>query len=169
MTESVVPRTETVLGLVRRWAESGYDQGCDILPILADALEEAGYSDARVLRCFRDREGAGHVSVGPFREALAGVPPELAGHNWAEAFAYAGEVGEADDGYGYALSGSPNVSKAAPHLPDVSEADFGRADVSRVVAASEGVRDEDNWVCVGELRDGRFFALSAGCDYTGWD
>jgi hypothetical protein len=42
------------------------------------------------------------------------------------------------------------------------------ADVIRIVAADLGERDEKNWLIVGELKDGRFFSITAGCDYTGW-
>lgn len=45
---------------------------------------------------------------------------------------------------------------------------FTREDVSEVIASVDGERDRDNWVMVGKLKDGRFFSISAGCDYTGW-
>jgi len=45
---------------------------------------------------------------------------------------------------------------------------FTWADVSSVIASSEGQHDERDWLAVGELDDGRFFFLQAGCDYTGW-
>lgn len=33
----------------------------------------------------------------------------------------------------------------------------------------DGENDGEEWLCVGRLKDGRWFILSAGCDYTGWD
>lgn len=45
---------------------------------------------------------------------------------------------------------------------------FNREDVAFVVAQAEGEADEDDWVCFGRLWDGRWFALAAGCSYTGW-
>lgn len=46
---------------------------------------------------------------------------------------------------------------------------FGLDDVAKVTAHRNGENDEQNWLMYGELRDGRHFYLSAGCDYTGWD
>ena len=36
-------------------------------------------------------------------------------------------------------------------------------------ALDEGANDGDDWICLGRLKTGRWFFLSAGCDYTGWD
>jgi hypothetical protein len=41
-------------------------------------------------------------------------------------------------------------------------------DVVEVYYSSEGEGDGDDWLLVGSLKDGRFFSLSAWCDYTGW-
>ncbi len=86
------------------------------------------------------------------------VSAELADYDWAEAFGYAGEPD---------TNGSPNISTAKPG-ENVSIAPFGRRHVRRVHVKSEGEYDGYSWLCVGELWDGRFFALKAGCDYTGW-
>lgn len=51
----------------------------------------------------------------------------------------------------------------------VATTPFGREDVLTVLSSSEGCRDESPWLMVGLLKDGRFFYLEAGCDYTGWD
>jgi hypothetical protein len=168
----MVPRTETVLGFLRRWAAVGYDRSADYLPVFADALEEAGYSCHRTLATLRgltDERGrpSRYLDEDEFREALAGVPPELAGSDWREAFAYAGEQKYGEDDYG--CYGQPNLRMASDHLPAVPLTPFARRDVARVVAQQDGENDGPDWVCVGELRDGRFFALRAGCDYTGWD
>ncbi len=46
---------------------------------------------------------------------------------------------------------------------------FTLADVSEVIAAEPGENDGPSWLMAGRLKDGRFFFLDAGCDYTGWD
>lgn len=48
-------------------------------------------------------------------------------------------------------------------------ADFSIDDVAEVLHQDEGYNDGDPWIMVGRLKDGRFFFLSAWCDYTGWD
>lgn len=42
-------------------------------------------------------------------------------------------------------------------------------DVAEIIATDEGYNDGDRWLAVGRMKDGRYFFLSAGCDYTGWD
>lgn len=46
---------------------------------------------------------------------------------------------------------------------------FSISDVSQVFGYSDGENDGENWIIYGRLKDDRFFCLSAGCDYTGWD
>jgi hypothetical protein len=46
--------------------------------------------------------------------------------------------------------------------------DVAREDVAAVIASVEGQNDEDSWVGVFRLRDGRYLYLTAWCDYTGW-
>lgn len=41
-------------------------------------------------------------------------------------------------------------------------------DVKRIIGMVDGMNDEESWVGVFELHDGRFVSISAGCDYTGW-
>jgi uncharacterized protein (TIGR02996 family) len=88
------------------------------------------------------------------------APKELKDCDWQQVFAYAGEPGE-----------NTSKMKIEPALPndDIALTPFYRADVKRVIALSEGERDEKEWIVVGELWDGRFFVIAAGCDYTGWD
>lgn len=43
------------------------------------------------------------------------------------------------------------------------------SDIDKVVAYVEGENDGPNWLVVGVANDGRWFMMSAGCDYTGWD
>ena len=62
---------------------------------------------------------------------------------------------------------SPSVSAALGST--VSAEPFGRIDVARVIATSDGENDGADWIGVFELKDGRFAYLTASCDYTGWD
>jgi hypothetical protein len=43
-----------------------------------------------------------------------------------------------------------------------------RETVAEVLALREGFNDGPDWLCYGRLRDGRYFFVKAGCDYTGW-
>lgn len=47
-------------------------------------------------------------------------------------------------------------------------APFATSDVAEVIAYADGENDGDEWVGVFRLYDGRFVAVVAGCDYTGW-
>lgn len=47
--------------------------------------------------------------------------------------------------------------------------DFTIEDVAEIIDYRDGENDEANWIMYGKLKDGRYFTLSAGCDYTGWD
>ena len=87
--------------------------------------------------------------------------PEINDGNWSETFGYA-------DGTAILADEKDRPQKAAPHL-DVSEAPFSICDVVEIIAMREGEHDESNWIAVGRLFDGRWFAIDAGCDYTGWD
>ena len=93
--------------------------------------------------------------------AARSIPKELDDYDWHATFAFAGEEGAG-------TASGPKMPEAARPGSSVSVAPFARKDVKRVVAKSEGTPDEVDWVCVGELWDGRFFAVRAGCDYTGW-
>ena len=48
-------------------------------------------------------------------------------------------------------------------------ASFSVEDVASVLAESVGQNDGDSWLSFGQLKDGRYYFLSAWCDYTGWD
>ena len=48
-------------------------------------------------------------------------------------------------------------------------ADFELHDVEEIIKDDAGANDEASWLAVGRLKDGRYFFLSAWCDYTGWD
>jgi len=45
---------------------------------------------------------------------------------------------------------------------------FTLQDVERIIGSVNGENDGPSWVAVGQLNDGRYFAIRAGCDYTGW-
>ena len=74
--------------------------------------------------------------------------------DWEEAFKYADPKEYTYGGFDF----EPGISKAS----------FGQEDVEYIEAAIDGENDEEDWVLVGKLRDGRWFSLRAGCDYTGW-
>lgn len=88
---------------------------------------------------------------------------ELNDYDWEAAFSF--------------CSGMHDGSSSACGQPEWAEGSgktgtsdvFTRNDVVEVIAKSEGENDERDWIAFGKLADGRYFFLSAGCDYTGWD
>lgn len=86
--------------------------------------------------------------------------PELDTSDWREAFGFAGEPD---------AHRRPDIRPADPTNAATDLTPFTRADVARIIALSEGQNDGPPWVIAGELVDGRFFSIEAGCDYTGWD
>lgn len=52
---------------------------------------------------------------------------------------------------------------------DHINSDFVVEDISTVCHAVCGQNEGDDWICYGVLKDGRWFCMHAGCDYTGWD
>lgn len=86
---------------------------------------------------------------------------ELEDGDWAEAFQYAGEKGE------YGNNGSPDIRGVPGCTSDLSQ--FTREDVVELIGIRPGENDGPEWKCAGRLKDGRWFYLEAGCDYTGWD
>ena len=77
--------------------------------------------------------------------------------NWAEVF------GDESSG---------NTDKTTDECPPGSGVDRTpptRADVAEIIAGVNGERDEDSWVGVFRLKDGRYLVASGWCDYTGWD
>lgn len=87
--------------------------------------------------------------------------PLLDTYDWEQAFGYAQPT--------RCAAGHEHGPRATLVSEGVSEAPFTREDVKRIIASVEGENDGPPWVICGELNDGRFFALSAWCDYTGWD
>lgn len=76
-----------------------------------------------------------------------------AGYDWSSAF----EVAMRDSCTW--VQGSSKTGAAPP---------FEVGDVEEVFAAAEGENDGDAWLVFGKLKDGRYFLLTASCDYTGW-
>ena len=76
------------------------------------------------------------------------VHPLLSGYDWAEVFKYAHRPEHTHDG--------------------VPSGGFCRGMVAGVLSLAEGENDGPSWVAVVRLADGRFGAVEAGCDYTGW-
>lgn len=83
------------------------------------------------------------------------------GRQWDEAFKFAGQDKSEE-------RGKSCVERCTPDDP-VREDYFTTSDVAHVIAYDEGENDGPNWIIAGKLDDGRYFFLSAGCDYTGWD
>lgn len=73
----------------------------------------------------------------------------LTGYDWEHVFVYA-----------------ENPNAALGEQLDTSK--FTLDDVDEVIGIAEGENDGPGWIAVGRLRDGRWFRVSAWCDYTGW-
>lgn len=82
------------------------------------------------------------------RLGLRVIHPRIDDYDWSHVFAYAENA---------------CLAAVGPISP------FTREDVVDVLAAVDGENDGPDWIIVGQLEDGRWFALRAGCDYTGWD
>lgn len=76
------------------------------------------------------------------------VPEPLRGYDWEAAFGYAS---------------APDRVEGATCSRDA----VAREDVVEVKHIDEGYNDGDSWIVCGRLRDGRWFFLSAWCDYDG--
>lgn len=88
--------------------------------------------------------------------------PQLENYDWQKAFEYAGEISE------FGNDGSPNISTLT--FGEKTSIDpFTRENVKRIYGICEGEHDGLSWIVYGQLNDGRWFYLEAGCDYTGWD
>jgi hypothetical protein len=83
---------------------------------------------------------------------------ELDDYDWAEVF------GEGGGGNCTAI-----IPNRPPHDKTTSISTFSREDVKKLHGKSDGERDERDWICWGQLKDGRWFVARGGCDYTGWD
>lgn len=97
---------------------------------------------------------------------------QLDDYSWREVFAFAGEAETPDgvdqDGLPVYYNNGVDLGEVPPGA-DVGGKHFGRNDIAELVWIEEGENDERNWLVGGELQDGRWFFITAGCDYTGWD
>jgi hypothetical protein len=50
---------------------------------------------------------------------------------------------------------------------DVETSEITIPNVASVLLMQEGENDEESWLMAGICKDGRYFFLSAWCDYTG--
>ena len=99
------------------------------------------------------------------RDGVTGVHPlDVDDYDWTAAFELAGREG-AENSYG---NNEPRLQACAPGI-EVSTAEFTRADIDTIEVYEEGENDGPDWIVLGQLKDGRWFFLRAGCDYTGWD
>ena len=85
---------------------------------------------------------------------------ELDEYGWREAFGFAGE----QDTFADQVVIEPCNPTGRYDLSP-----FTREDVTSICKMDEGDNDGPDWIIYGQLKDGRWFFLSAGCDYTGWD
>lgn len=83
---------------------------------------------------------------------------ELGGWDWCEAFGFVGETASCNN--------EINISTSEPNCPVNG---FNRESVFEIYGVQEGENDGAPWMVFGKLKDGRYFYLEAGCDYTGWD
>lgn len=145
-------KTDNVLALLKVWKKDQFKIESEVTPILADALQDANYDDEYILRILRTHHTYTDDTdnLAWLEELLGQVPKELIGDDWQQAFI---------------VSMPPDPCPPALQM-DCSP--FCRSDVKNVLAFHVGEHDSDNWWCSGELYDGRWFALRAGCCYTGW-
>lgn len=146
-------RLPDVLGVLRQWEADEFCGGILTPAVLADKLQDHGFANAGLLTRLRTKAmmATQYVDLDSFRGALAGIPASLDSYDWREAFKYA-----------------TKPDPCPPDSPGLDMGGFDRDGVAEVFHLAEGINDEAEWVCVGRLKDGRFFSLRAGCDYTGW-
>jgi len=92
----------------------------------------------------------------------AAILERLSGYDWEQVFACAGEELKETTAYN-----EPSISRALGST--VSDKGFARTDIAALHGAEDGENDGANWIAWGQLHDRRWFFVSAGCDYTGWD
>lgn len=51
---------------------------------------------------------------------------------------------------------------------ECSDVGFDLGDVACTLSSAEGENDGEDWLWAGQLKDGRWAFVRAGCDYTGW-
>jgi hypothetical protein len=152
-----IPRTSTVIALIKQCFADGWNV-TSLRPILADAMQDGGFEDEVILKKLRSPVNV-WMRIEDFVDVAWGIPEELCEGNWKHCFAYAGEPDAGD--------GEASIKSARPG-EDIPLTSFSRWDVAQVLGTSEGENNVQNWLCYGQLRDGRYFFLTSGCDYTGW-
>jgi len=92
----------------------------------------------------------------------------ISDYDWKEAFGYAGDPGRDEN--------NPNTYGTCECEPvervpgsQVSLERCLREDVEAIIAIEDGENDGPEWLGLFKMKDGRYLALEAGCDYTGWD
>jgi hypothetical protein len=83
--------------------------------------------------------------------------------DWQAVFEFASGGSNHTDGNASGSSPSACVGDMVSCEP------FNEHDVATIIGCSEGEQDESEWLIAGQLVDGRWFFIEAGCDYTGWD
>ncbi len=90
----------------------------------------------------------------------ARIPAALDDYAWSEVFGVCGDPAAQHTTFDMSSCRPGDTTPTTP---------FGRHNVVEILASQEGDNDGPDWVAVGRLDDGRWFAVRAGCDYTGWD
>jgi uncharacterized protein (TIGR02996 family) len=60
-------------------------------------------------------------------------------------------------------------SALGPTRIEAMMARFTLADIATIIAKSPGINEDTDWLCLGQLHNGRYFFIEAGCSYSGWD
>lgn len=108
-----------------------------------------------------------HEVLKAIREALeVRVPPNIETTKW-NALAVSKMLDNGDWYEAFRYADGSNTIPAPPHS-DISLEGFTDKDVVLIKHIQEGEPEEKPWKCIGQLKDGRWFYLEAGCDYTGW-
>jgi len=90
------------------------------------------------------------------------VPIDFWDYDWTEALCVA-QTGE--DSCNWGIGWDEDTEALKGQFPNyVSE-----SDVKWIHSADAGQNDDESWIGLFELYDGRFMVLDAWCDYTGWD
>ncbi len=84
----------------------------------------------------------------------------LENFDWDEVFKYCGTNSE--------YSGAVKPPQPTPPGSNIADIPFSREDVAEILHIVNGENDESDWAAVFKLKDGRYAAVEAWCDYTGW-
>jgi hypothetical protein len=81
-------------------------------------------------------------------------------YDWGEVFKYASNTSPQFSNPGKAPTAVPGFTGSTDP--------FTLDDVEDVIASVDGENDGPSWVAIVRLKDQRYAAIEAGCDYTGW-